>query len=231
MYVAVFDWNWRWVDRAGCAIRAWDQQQQQPETILHLHEIHKSNPFQSEHVLRAGAKNKRKFAESADILRNHLPIGTRTSRRNKYKLYRKLMLTQRTHTHWRRRQTDHHGVAIWCDGEQKNGQTNKSKNSNSHVRCAAVVVVVVVGAALMEIVTHFGHRTAGKQASSSNQPAIGITKDKKHFARNGPCATIMMLNAKIIVLLNNHRECSRNGTTGTHCQTLHTVVWRAAQMA
>lgn len=49
---------------------------------------------------------------------------------------------------------------------------------------------------VVEIVTHFGHRTAGKQASSSNQ---------KHFARNGPCVTIMMLNAKIIVLLNNHR--------------------------
>lgn len=26
----------------------------------------------------------------------------------------------------------------------------------------------------------------------------------KHFARNEPCVTIMMLNAKIIVLLNNH---------------------------
>lgn len=117
-------------------------QPQQPETILHLHEIHKSNPFQSEHVLRAGAKNKRKSAESADILRNHLPIGTRTSRRNRYKLYRKLMLTQHTHT-------DGGGIQItmvWrygATGEQKNGQTNKSKNSNSHVRCA----VVVVGAA------------------------------------------------------------------------------------
>lgn len=54
----------------------------------------------------------------------------------------------------------------------------------------------------VEIVTHFGHRTAGKQASSN----------QKHFARNGPCVTIMMLNAKIIVLLNNHSV--HNDTTG-----------------